>query len=191
MSQPRFYTSLPLQINQETRLPEVAAHHASRVLRMQPGDLLTLFNGDGCEYAGEIVAINKKNMSAIITAKHDINRESLLDVVLIQGISSGERMDYTIQKAVELGVNRIIPVISERSVVRFAGDRSEKRLRHWRQIVISACEQCGRNRLPEIVVPQTFQKWLEESDITGISWIFVPEESGRLRDQPRPLGLVT
>jgi len=168
-------------------LPDAAAHHAARVLRLRVGDAITLFNGEGGEYAARITTLGRHEVEVEIGPHDPVERESPLAVTLVQAISSGERMDVTIQKAVELGVTAIVPVVSERCVVRLHGERAGKRLAHWRQIVTSACEQCGRNRVPVVhgVIP--LMAWLK-TDAGGLRrWVLVPDVAApALRDQPRP-----
>jgi 16S rRNA (uracil1498-N3)-methyltransferase len=119
--------------------------------------------------------------------RHDpVERESPLPVTLVQALSSGERMDLTIQKAVELGVARIVPVESERCVVRLKGERAEKRVAHWRQVAISACEQCGRNRIPEVRMISPLEVWLAAEKNDALRWVLLPGAHTALRDLPRP-----
>ncbi len=156
----RVFQAVPLSENSEIILDAQASHHIARVLRAAINDSLTIFNGQGGEYSGIISQINKKNVTIKIGKYHSREAESPLTLYLAQGISRGEKMDYTIQKAVELGVSQIIPLITQRCNVRLDQERSEKRLQHWQSIIISACEQSGRNRVPEIVAPQTLVNWL-------------------------------
>jgi len=167
-------------------LPSAAAHHAARVLRLRAGDAVTLFNGQGGEYAARIVAIGKRDVEVEIGRHDPVERESLLAVTLVQSISSGERMDLTIQKAVELGVTRIVPVESARSVVRLDGERAAKRQQHWQQVAISACEQCGRNRIPEVRTISPLDAWLAAMEADTLRWILLPGADTALRDLPRP-----
>lgn len=146
----RLYCDLALSPGAEVALPESAARHAATVLRLQVGDALNLFNGGGGEYRASLVAVNKREVRARIIEFHDIERESPADITLALGISGGERMDYSLQKATELGVSAIQPLATERSVVKLAGERADKRLQHWQNVVIAACEQCGRNRVPAV-----------------------------------------
>lgn len=147
---PRFFLSQSLAIGARVALSPDAAHHATRVLRLGDNDLLYLFNGDGQEYRARIARLDKQGVVALIESSAAASRESPLDVLLVQGISSGERMDYTLQKSVELGVRAIQPIQAERSVVKLAGERMQKRLQHWQSVVASACEQSGRNVLPVV-----------------------------------------
>ena len=131
---------------------------------MQPGDTLTLFNGAGGEYQASLVAVNKREARARITGFHATERESPVQITLALAISAGERMDYSLQKATELGVTSIQPLATERSVVKLAGERADKRLQHWQHVVIAACEQCGRNRVPVVAPLQQFYAYLAGLD---------------------------
>ncbi len=145
---PRFHVHGTLAAGAELTLPPDAGHHASRVLRMREGDPACLFNGEGGEHTGRIVRISRESVTIEIGEFSPVERESPLRVTLVQAISAGDRMDLTIQKAVELGVAAIQPILAERSVVRLKGDRSDTRRAHWQRIAAAACEQCGRNRVP-------------------------------------------
>ena len=186
MSNPRFYIPLPLTVAATLALPEAAAHHAARVLRLRSGDVVTLFNGQGGEYGARVQAIGKHEVTVHVEQHDPVERESPLAVTLVQALSSGERMDLTIQKAVELGVTRIVPVESERCVVRLHGERAAKRVEHWRQIVIGACEQCGRNRVPEVAAISALSAWLAGVSGNTQRWLLSPAGGTALRDQPRP-----
>jgi 16S rRNA (uracil1498-N3)-methyltransferase len=145
---PRFYVDAALRAGMSHWLPEEASHHAVHVLRARTGDELTLFNGRGGEYAGRIAAIERRRMLVDVLEHRALERESPLRMVLVQGVSSGERMDLTVRKAVELGVAEIHPVLAASSVARPKAERAAARHAHWQKIVIAACEQCGRNRIP-------------------------------------------
>ena len=145
-------------------MPEAAARHAVTVLRLQVGDALDLFNGTGGEYRAILVAVNKHAARVRVVEFSAHERESPLALTLALGISAGERMDYSLQKATELGVSSIAPLATERSVVKLAGDRADKRLRHWQNVVIAACEQCGRNRVPAVAPVQTLYAYLARVD---------------------------
>jgi 16S rRNA (uracil1498-N3)-methyltransferase len=147
---PRFYLDAPLRAGGVCTLSEDAAHHAVHVLRLREGDEVTLFNGRGGEFAARIASMQRLRISIDLLQHHAVERESPLRVTLVQGVSAGERMDATVRKAVELGVTQVQPVLAARSVARPKGDRAENRRSHWQKIVISACEQCGRNRVPEV-----------------------------------------
>ena len=147
---PRFHLDAPLRAGGVCTLSEDAAHHAVHVLRLREGDEVTLFNGRGGEFAARIASMQRLRISVDLLQHRAIERESPLRITLVQGVSAGERMDSTVRKAVELGVAEVQPVLAARSVARPKGDRAENRRSHWQKIVISACEQCGRNRVPEV-----------------------------------------
>jgi len=147
---PRFYIDAPLRAGSSCALPEEAAHHALHVLRLRGGDEVTLFNGRGGEYAGRIASLGKRELLIDVLQHREVEREAPLHMVLVQGVSSGERMDFTIRKAVELGVAAVHPVLAAASVARPKGERAAARREHWQKVAISACEQCGRNRIPQV-----------------------------------------
>lgn len=147
---PRFHVDATLDPGTRMALPQDAAHHALRVLRLREGDGLTLFNGSGGEYAARILRLTRDVVEVEVGGFTPVDRESPLRVTLAQGISAGDRMDITIQKAVELGVAAIQPLMAERSVVRLKGDRGDARRQHWEKIAVAACEQCGRNHVPAV-----------------------------------------
>ena len=147
---PRFYLDAPLRAGSVCTLPEDSAHHAVHVLRLREGDDVTLFNGRGGEFAARIASMQRLRISIDLLQHRAIERESPLRVTLVQGVSSGERMDSTVRKAVELGVAEVQPVLATRSVARPKGERADSRRAHWQKVVIAACEQCGRNRMPEV-----------------------------------------
>ncbi len=147
---PRFYVDSPLRAGGTCQLPEDAAHHALHVMRLREGDDATLFNGQGGEYAARVASMQKLRIALDVLEHRAIERESPLQMALVQGVSSSDRMDYTVRKAVELGVATIYPVLATRSVARPKGERADSRRAHWQKVAISACEQCGRNRIPEV-----------------------------------------
>ena len=147
---PRFFVDAALRAGAGCQLAEDTAHHAVHVLRLQAGDAVTLFNGRGGEYPGRISSIQRLKISIDVLEHRAIERESPLHVVLIQGVSSGERMEFTLRKAVELGVAEIRPVLAAGSVARPKGERAAARQGHWQKIAIAACKQCGRNRIPAV-----------------------------------------
>ena len=147
---PRFYVDAPLRAGSVCTLSEDAAHHAIHVLRLREGEDVTLFNGRGGEFAARIASIQRLKIAIDLLQHRPIEREAPLRVTLVQGVSAGERMDSTVRKAVELGVAEVQPVLAARSVARPKGDRADSRRGHWQKVVIAACEQCGRNRIPEV-----------------------------------------
>jgi len=159
----RFYIDAPLSLG-EHELPEAQAHYIGRVLRMAEGDAVQLFDGSGQEYRGALMEVGKKRVRVQLNEAFAGQPESSLAVHLGQGLSRGERMDWAIQKATELGVNQITPIISERCEVRLKDERAEKRQAHWQQIAISACEQSGRSTVPVIHPPQLLSDWLKGNE---------------------------
>jgi 16S rRNA (uracil1498-N3)-methyltransferase len=147
---PRFYIAGPLRAGGAAELSEDAAHHAVHVLRIRQDEPIVLFDGRGGEYDARIASMERLRVRLDVLGHRDVERELPLRVGLVQGMSSGERMDFTVRKAVELGVAEIWPVLAESSVARPKGERAASRVEHWRRVVISACEQCGRNRLPVV-----------------------------------------
>jgi 16S rRNA (uracil1498-N3)-methyltransferase len=152
---PRVYIAAPLEQAGEVSLEDAPAHHLARVLRLTEGDALTIFNGRGGEWDAEFIGRRRVRLRSF----SDIERESPLHITLVQGVSSGERMDYTLQKAVELGVFAIQPLSTKRGVVRLEGPRASARVQHWRKVIIAACEQCGRNRIPEVMPLLAFHEY--------------------------------
>jgi 16S rRNA (uracil1498-N3)-methyltransferase len=178
---------------------------------LREGDVLTLFDGRGGEYGARLAGFRKDAVQVDVQEHRAVERESALDLTLAQGISRGERMDWVMQKATELGVRRIVPVFTERSVVKLDDRQSEKKLQHWRGIAIAACEQCGRNRVPEVTAPQSFfdairadylgpstaPAALDAAPATGADasadvtrLLLSPQASLRARDLPRPSRVV-
>jgi 16S rRNA (uracil1498-N3)-methyltransferase len=157
----RFFIDAPLSLGQH-ELPEAQAHYIGRVLRHAAGDAVQLFDGSGQEYLGELIEVGKKSVRVELREALAGMAESPLSIHLGQGLSRGERMDWAIQKATELGANQISPIVSARCEVRLKDERADKRMAHWRQIAIRACEQCGRSSLPQINPPLTLEQWLEQ-----------------------------
>ncbi len=182
---PRIFIDQNLAEGQQYPLSGSAAHHITHVLRMKAGQSLALFNGKGGQFVAEIRSISKKGVDVVTHQHHREDRESHLQITLAQGISRGERMDYTLQKAVELGVARIVPVLCDYTNVKLDDARISKRHEHWRNIIINACEQCGRNRLPELLPVQDFDKWISDEQ-RGLKLILHPVAAKTL-GQLRPL----
>ncbi|SDU27295.1 16S rRNA (uracil(1498)-N(3))-methyltransferase [Pseudomonas yamanorum] len=159
----RFFVDAPLSLG-DHELPEAQAHYISRVLRMNEGDAVQLFDGSGQEFRASLLEVGKKRVVVQVTETFAGQVESPLQIHLGQGLSRGERMDWAIQKATELGVNEITPIFSDRCEVRLKDERADKRLQHWRQVAISACEQCGRSRVPVIHPPQLLADWLKQAE---------------------------
>lgn len=182
MSQPRFYCREALTSGAHVELPEPVARHAVRVLRMTAGAQMSLFDGRGGEYPAQIERIEKDRVFAELGAWQEIERESPLSVTLIQSLQAGEKMDFTIQKAVELGVRDIVPVESRRSVLRLAGERAAKRVAHWQGVVAAACEQCGRNQVPVVAPVEKLEHWLARPARAPLRLMLAPDAEGTLAD---------
>jgi 16S rRNA (uracil1498-N3)-methyltransferase len=148
---PRLYVEGPLAAGARIELPERAARHAVQVLRLRVGEAVVVFDGRGGEYSARLAAAARRGVTLELGEHTPIERESPLAVTLVQGLSSGERMDLTVQKSVELGVRAIQPVAAERSLARLSGERADARHAHWQRVAIAACEQCGRNRVPQVL----------------------------------------
>ncbi|XOV81416.1 MAG: 16S rRNA (uracil(1498)-N(3))-methyltransferase [Aestuariibacter sp.] len=160
---PRIYHPELLHVDQMVTLSKDASNHVINVLRLKNEHPVVLFNGDGNEYSAELQIIGKRQAEALVLSKLSISVESSLEIHLGQGISKGDRMDFVIQKAVELGVTEITPLITERCVVKLNQERWQKKSQQWQKIAISACEQCGRNFLPTIHSPMPLQEWMQQS----------------------------
>ncbi len=164
----------------------------AHVLRLAVGDAVVLFDGEGNAWDAVIATCGRGEVTVQVGGLRAEDRESPLQVMLAQAVSSGERMDYTIQKAVELGVSAIQPLMAERCVVRLSGERALKRVAHWQSVVIAACEQCGRNRVPEVRPLLSLREWLDATAASGaIRLLLAPEGSVALRELSRPPGPVT
>jgi 16S rRNA (uracil1498-N3)-methyltransferase len=148
-------------------LPREKAHHLSHVLRMRSGDAIKLFNNTGYEFDSTIVELTKKNARIEVKESCQVDNESILKITLYLAIARGQHMDYSIQKAVELGASKIIPVMSEFSNVKLQDDRVQNKMTHWQNIIINATEQCGRNRLTELMNPVSFSECLAINDSTS------------------------
>ena len=160
----RFYDPQPFALDTPTELGAEASHHIARVLRMAVGDEISLFNGDGGEWSARISAISKKSVTAIPYAHSHDDRSAPWPVTVALPMIKGERMDYAIQKATELGAAAFQLLLTERTDVRLDGERLEKKCRHWQQVAISACEQCGLNRVPTILPPLPLTTFVQHTD---------------------------
>jgi 16S rRNA (uracil1498-N3)-methyltransferase len=183
---PRIYVPLPLEPGHLIELPMQAGEHIARVLRLEHGHPVCLFNGDGGEFTGELVTLAKRVVTArVILAIPASDRESPLRITLGQGIARGEKMDLILQKATELGVARIVPLITERTEVKLDAERAQRRLAHWHAVIASACEQCGRNRLPELERPSRLADWAASLDAAaGLRLSLDPQGDVAARDLP-------
>ncbi|MFC0155000.1 16S rRNA (uracil(1498)-N(3))-methyltransferase [Xanthomonas dyei] len=176
----RSHVALPLQCDQEVTLPEESANHLLRVLRLREGDACILFNGDGSDYHARITVAGKREARALVERAEALSNESPLRITLLQGIARGEKMDLILQKATELGVTAIVPVNAERTEVKLDAARTEKRIAHWRSVVVSACEQSGRARVPTVAAPQGLQEAAQASDPQARRLTLDPQGEHRL-----------
>ena len=158
---PRFHCPGALQTGTTLMLPAGAARHV-QVLRLQPGDAITLFNGEGGEYAASVERMGRSDVSVMVGEHAALEREAPRAVHLALGMPANERMDWLVEKATELGVASIQPLITAHGVLRLSGERADKKRAHWEAVAIAACEQCGRNRVPTVHPVQGFSKWLEQ-----------------------------
>ncbi|BCM25866.1 16S rRNA (uracil(1498)-N(3))-methyltransferase [Methyloradius palustris] len=188
MATPRFYCPKKFSTGSNLELPENAATHAARVLRMQAGDKAILFNGDGFDYLAELTSVSKSQVGVKIISSQLISNESPLKITLLQGISAGDRMDFTIQKAVEMGVSSIQPISTQRSVVKLSAERAEKRIEHWQNVMISACEQSGRAIVPEIAAPVSLAQWFSKKPSFDLGITLAPSATQSLKELSKPTG---
>lgn len=184
----RVFIDEPLAPDAVVRVGGPAANHIARVLRLRAGDVLTAFDGRGGEYAARIESLRKDTVLVAVGAHRAVERESALAITLAQGVSRGERMDLVVQKATELGVQRIVPLLTERSVVRLDAKQADAKLRHWRAIAIAACEQCGRNAVPEVAAPQRLDALLAQSTVQPPTRSEQPRADGMQRVVLSPSG---
>ena len=181
---PRFFCPDGLLPASDMPLPSAVAHHAERVLRLAVGDPVTLFDGQGGECEASILAFGKQAL-ARLGPRLAIERESPLQITLVQALASGDKMDWVVQKAVELGVAAVQPVAAERSVLKLAGERADKRVAHWQQVAVAACEQSGRNRVPVVGEILPLAKYLARP-FDGTRLILAPGADGALARKARP-----
>jgi 16S rRNA (uracil1498-N3)-methyltransferase len=158
---PRFYINQSLQVALELELPKDIHHHAIQVLRLKIDDVLLLFNGEGGEYLATLTSVEKHHSSIRIISYNAVQRESPLEITLALAMIKANKMDFAIQKAVEMGVNTIQPLYTKRSVVKLKANRLDKKLAHWDGVIKAACEQSGRTAIPQLYVPITLESWLQ------------------------------
>jgi 16S rRNA (uracil1498-N3)-methyltransferase len=175
---PRFHCSVPLSAGVSLALPPGAARHV-QVLRMQPGDALTLFDGAGGEYAATVERMGRSDVAVAVGAHLPVEREAPRAVHLAVGMPANERMDWLVEKATELGVASIQPLATAHGVLRLSGERAEKKRAHWEAIAVAACEQCGRNRVPVIHPVQSFTGWLETNEASAVRLVLSLAEGTR------------
>jgi 16S rRNA (uracil1498-N3)-methyltransferase len=186
---PRFYCPTPLSTGQPLSLPAGAARHV-QVLRLQPGDVITLFNGEGGEFAATVTRMGRSDVDVDIGAHHAVEREAVRAVHLLAGITANERMDWLVEKATELGVASITPLVAERSVLKLKGERAEKKLAHWQGIAVASAEQCGRNRVPPVHAAVTLAEWVKKAP-PGERWVLSLSEGTQSLGQMLGAGPVT
>jgi 16S rRNA (uracil1498-N3)-methyltransferase len=182
----RVHVTSRLEAGSRVTLSGTAANHIARVLRLGAGDPLTLFDGSGGEHSARIEALGRDTVTVTVLEAHALERESPLSLTLAQGISRGERMDWVVQKATELGVTRIVPLLTQRSVVRLDAGQAHKKTGHWHAVAVAACEQCGRNRLPVVQDPQELQSFLAEA-LPAAATRLLLSPAGQLRLQDLPV----
>jgi 16S rRNA (uracil1498-N3)-methyltransferase len=189
----RVYVDATLEPGTRVALAGSAASHITRVLRLRVADALTLFNGRGGEYAARIETSHAGSVTVTVGARSAVERESPLTLTLAQGVSRGERMDLVVQKATELGVSGLVPVLTERSVVRLDAQQASRKVAHWRAIAVAACEQSGRNRLPEVATPLSLREFTgtARNAVSGARLLLSPGAALRLDDIPPPVTDVT
>lgn len=171
----RVYVDAALAADTIVELPRETASHLAKVLRARSGDPLVLFSGDGREYTGAVESVRGSRVTAAVGAAADVDRESPFAITLVQCVPRGDRMDFIVQKATELGVARIVPVLSQRSVVRLDESQKVSKATHWRAVAVSACEQCGRNRLPVIETPAPLIEYLANSQAAAPRLVLEPD----------------
>jgi len=187
----RCHVENPLAVGQTLSLPEEAANHLVRVMRLREGDGCVLFNGDGHDYSATLVVVGKRDAQVRIDAALAVANESPLHITLLQGIARGEKMDLILQKATELGVNAIVPVNAERTEVKLDAARAEKRLAHWNSVVVAACGQSGRARVPSVAAPQSLLDAARQVPAEALKRTLDPLGEHRLSTlQPAPGGVV-
>lgn len=182
---PRFFVDTDFEVPSTLSLPDAVVRHV-QVLRLKEGDALTLFNGRGGEYHAELTALGRRDAACRIVRFDPVSRESPLWLGLAQSVNSGDKMEFTLQKGVEMGVSVFQPLITERSIVRLSGDRADRRIARWQEIVIAACEQSGRNVIPEVRPLMTLKAWLADLPEADARLFLSPVGAARLTEIARP-----
>ncbi len=186
---PRFYCPQTLQLDSPFVLPAEQAHHARQVLRLQAGDEVVVFNGEGGEYRGRL-NIEGREIAVSFTAYDAVERRPPLEIHLVQGLASGDKMDWVVQKAGELGLCSVTPVAAERSVLKLVGERADKRVQHWQQVAVAAAEQCGCNRPLQVLSVHKSLAAVLAQDFAGERWLLDPDEGVALSRSEAPRGAV-
>ena len=189
MPSPRIFCDARLGPGAQFALSDDAANHIAKALRLSAGDALVVFDGRGGEYEAVIQRVDRGRVDVKTGAFRDVERESPVEVGLVQGLPEADKMDWILQKAVELGAAWVQPVVCDRSVVRLSGDRAARRQSHWQRVIIAACEQCGRNRVPALGATLAFRDWAAQAS-DARRWMLMPGAGETLVAQPRPDGPV-
>ena len=188
MEENRFYHSEKLELKHVVELIAQTHIHATKVLRLKVGDQFALFNGDGYDYVAKVIELSKHKTSVEIIDRYQVNHESPLKITLAQGLAAGDKMDWIIQKAVELGIQSIQPLLTERSIIKLDRERADKKLEHWRTVAISACEQTGRSIIPDILSPIHLVQWLSNQNQTAnsLKLILTPAKAQNINHLEKP-----
>ena len=188
MKENRFYHSKNLELKDIVELEAQTHIHATKVLRLKVGDQFALFNGDGFDYVAKVIEISKHKTTVEIINQYEVNHESPLKITLAQGLAAGDKMDWIIQKAVELGVHTIQPLLTERSIIKLDRERADKKLEHWKTVVISACEQTGRSTIPDVLSPIQLNYWLSEETLKtdNLKLILTPSKAQNINQLDKP-----
>ncbi|MEY3068162.1 MAG: Ribosomal small subunit methyltransferase [Pseudomonadota bacterium] len=188
MEENRFYHSENLELKHVVELIAQTHIHATKVLRLKVGDQFALFNGDGYDYVAKVIELSKHKTSVEIIDRYQVNHESPLKITLAQGLAAGDKMDWIIQKAVELGIQSIQPLLTERSIIKLDRERADKKLEHWRTVAISACEQTGRSIIPDILSPIHLVQWLSNQNQTAnsLKLILTPAKAQNINHLEKP-----
>lgn len=188
MEENRFYHSKNLELKHIVELEAQTHIHATKVLRLKVGDQFALFNGDGFDYVAKVIEISKHKTTVEIINQYEVNHESPLKITLAQGLAAGDKMDWIIQKAVELGVHTIQPLLTERSIIKLDRERADKKLEHWKTVVISACEQTGRSTIPDVLSPIQLNYWLSEETLKtdNLKLILTPSKAQNINQLDKP-----
>ena len=188
MEENRFYHSENLELKYVVELIAQTHIHATKVLRLKVGDQFALFNGDGYDYVAKVIELSKHKTSVEIIDRYEVNHESPLKITLAQGLATGDKMDWIIQKAVELGIQSIQPLLTERSIIKLDRERADKKLEHWRTVAISACEQTGRSIIPDILSPIHLVQWLSNQNqiANSLKLILTPAKAQNINHLEKP-----
>ncbi|QDC70974.1 16S rRNA (uracil(1498)-N(3))-methyltransferase [Candidatus Methylopumilus universalis] len=188
MEENRFYHPEKLELKHVVELIAQTHIHATKVLRLKVGDQFALFNGDGYDYVAKVIELSKHKTSVEIIDRYQVNHESPLKITLAQGLAAGDKMDWIIQKAVELGIQSIQPLLTERSIVKLDRERADKKLEHWRTVAISACEQTGRSIIPDILSPIHIVQWLSNQNqiANSLKLILTPAKAQNINHLEKP-----